>query len=263
MTHSNDAPLPPPTTAGSAPGTGSPATTDVAKSEAKNVGQTAAQAGSQVASVATDQAKEVVQETQRQAQDLLQQARSRVREQALSQQQKAAQGLSSVAQQLRGMAEGTSDGAPGPARDLLHEASGKLEEVGAWLRNREPADVLEEVRSFARRKPGPFLLGAALAGAVAGRLTRGIHSAHTDSGTGDSFGTGDPPSGPSQWSSVDVDAASRSTHGAGYDEGIGYVGSAGPTLPPSPYAAVPPTGSAVPPGGWDDPAGRPGGVSER
>ncbi len=76
MTHSIDAPFPPPATAGATSPTSStqPTTSgkaqetkDTAVGEAKNVGQTAAQAGSQVASVATDQAKEVAQETQRQA----------------------------------------------------------------------------------------------------------------------------------------------------------------------------------------------------
>src|SRR5919199_2209809 len=138
MTHSIDAPLPPPTTSGATAGTGSQSTTDVAKDEAKNVGQTAAQAGSQVASTAADQAKEVVHETQRQAQDLLHQGRSQLKDQTIAQQQKAAQGLSSLAQEMRGLADGTSQGAPGPARDLLQQASGMIESFASKLQNREP-----------------------------------------------------------------------------------------------------------------------------
>ncbi|MGZ4642566.1 MAG: hypothetical protein ACXVX8_10615, partial [Blastococcus sp.] len=111
MTHSID--TPPPTTTGL--GTAStrthdtpPATKDVAMGEAQDVKDTAVQAGSQVASTAGDQAKEVVQETQRQATDLLNQGRTQLREQAISQQQKAGQSLSSLAQELRGLADGTS-----------------------------------------------------------------------------------------------------------------------------------------------------------
>src|SRR5215211_6842879 len=64
MTHSIDAPFPPPpttTTSGATSGTGTASTTttssttEVAKDEAKNLGQTAQQAGSQVASTAADQ----------------------------------------------------------------------------------------------------------------------------------------------------------------------------------------------------------------
>ena len=269
MTHSIDAPLPPSAT--DTPSSGQ-STTDVAKDEARNVGQTAAQAGSQVASTATDQAKNVVQETQRQAQDLLEQGRSQLREQAGTQQQKAAEGLSSLAQQLRGMADGTGDGAPGPARDLVQQASSKLDEFGRWLQNREPADLLDEVRSYARRKPGTFLLGAAIAGVVAGRLTTGVKAAHTGSGIvggGSSSGSGSPQShtGYAPGNYVDPTPSYAGygetgfgDAGTGYTEGYGATGAgtrAGAPLPPPPYGTVPPEGSVVPPttpAGWDDPA---------
>src|SRR6476469_5143187 len=114
---------------------------------AKNVQQSAVQAGSQVASTATDQAKEVVQETQRQAKDLLDQGRSQVREQAITQQQKAGQSLNSLAMELRGLADGTSSGAPGPARDLLQQASGIVDDVAHKLQTRDPGQLLDEVRS--------------------------------------------------------------------------------------------------------------------
>jgi hypothetical protein len=282
MTHSIDAPFPPPpattttgtgtttTTSGATSVGGTSSTTDVAKDEAKNLGQTATQAGSQVASTAADQAREVAQETQRQAKDLLDQGRSQLKEQTISQQQKAAQGLTSLAQEMRGLADGTSQGAPGPARDLLQQAAGFVESFSHKLQNREPADLLDEVRSFARRKPGTFLIGAALLGVAAGRLTSGVKAAHTDSG----------PSG-SQYRATDyttsnyVDPAptysgytTETTVYAepAYTETVttGTTGTAGGApLPPPPYGTVPPAGSAVPPttpAGWDDPNRGPGGV---
>jgi len=39
---------------------------------------------------------------------------------------------------------------------------------------------LEQVRRVGRERPGAFLLTAALAGVVAGRLTRGVVATHTD-----------------------------------------------------------------------------------
>jgi hypothetical protein len=266
MTHSIDAPLPPPTATTGATGTGSPSTTeraqetkDVALGEAKNVGQTAAQAGSQVASTAADQAKEVAYETQRQAQDLLEQGRAQLKDQAITQQQKAAQGLTSLAQELRGLADGSSAGAPGPARDLLQQASGMVENFAGKLQNREPAELLEEIRRFARRKPGTFLLGAAAAGVLAGRLTSGVKAAHSDSAssTGARGTTGYNY----------VDPAPVYVEETTYVEGGTYTPSTpttgGTPLPPPPYGTVPPAGSIVPPAspaGWDDPARRPGGV---
>jgi ElaB/YqjD/DUF883 family membrane-anchored ribosome-binding protein len=257
MTHSIDAPLPPPTTttAGST-GQSSSSTTDVAKDEARNVGQTAAQAGSQVASTAADQAKEVAHETQRQAQDLLRQGQSQLKEQTVAQQQKAAQGLSSLAGELRGLADGTSQGAPGPARDLLQQASGLIEGFADKLQNREPAQLLDEVRSYARRRPGLFLLGAAAAGIVAGRLTSGVRAAHSDSGTGS---TGGYPT--TNYVDPTPTYSDTTTTYTGTSAAYSTAGSA--PLPPPPYGTVPPEGTVVPPttpAGWDDPARRPGGV---
>ena len=257
MTHSIDTPFPPPAPADA--GAHSPTQSagqskaDAAKDEARNVGQTAAQAGNQVAATAADQAKQVAGETQRQAKDLLDQGRSQLKDQAISQQQKAASGLTSLAQELRSLADGSSEGAPGPARDLLQQASGMVEGFADKLQNREPAELLDDVRSFARRKPGLFLLGAAAAGVLAGRLTSGAKAAHSDSGTS---GTGtyrtptnyvDPAPTYSDYSSA--------TTGAG-------TGTGAP-LPPPPYGTVPPSGGMVPPttpAGWDDPARRPGEV---
>ncbi|MGY1814537.1 hypothetical protein [Blastococcus sp. SYSU D00820] len=282
MTHSIDTPFPPPP----ATGTGatsptamtttssSPSTGDVAKDEARNLGQTAAQAGSQVASTAADQAQNVVQETKYQAQDLMAQGREQLRSQAVSQQQKAGQSLTSLAEQLRSMVQGNAP-APGPARDLLEQGAGKVEEFASFLQNREPADLLDEVRRFARRRPGTFLLGAALAGVVAGRLTSGVKAAHTDSGpstSGSQYRV--PETGyPATTNYVDPAPAYSSGYATtgtattgytetGYSE-TGYTETAttGSPLPPPPYGTTPPAGSVVPPttpAGWDDPSRTPG-----
>src|SRR3954469_12784187 len=257
MTHSIDTPFPPPApVATGSPSTDSPSTADVAKDEAKNVQQTAVQAGSQVASTATDQAKEVVQETQRQAKDLLDQGRTQVREQAISQQQKAGQSLSSLAQELRGLADGTSSGAPGPARDMLQQGAGMVENFASKLQNREPAELLDEVRSFARRKPGLFLLGAAAAGVLAGRMTRGVTAAHSDSSSSSNGFRG-------QSNYVDPTPSYADTTSTYTGTSASYSTAGSAPLPPPPYGTVPPEGAVVPPSapaGWDDPARRPGGV---
>jgi hypothetical protein len=275
MTHSIDTPFPPPpatpgtgatagTTTTTTTTTGSPSTTDVAKDEARNVGQTAAQAGSQVASTAADQAKEVAAETKAQAQDLVQQGRHQLRQQAVASQQKAATGLQGIASQLRDMVDGNA-AAPGPARDLVEQGTAKVEEFASWLQNREPADLLDEIRSFARRKPGTFLLGAALAGVLAGRLTSGVKAAHSNSTT---TGTSQYRTGYVQTNYVDPAPAysgyTETTTGyteptVGY-ETTGYSGGTAP-VPPPPYGTVPPAGAAVPPttpAGWDDPTREPG-----
>ena len=151
---------------------GEPSTTDVARDEAAGVGQHARDAGGQVAQTATDQARQVVAETGRQARDLLGEAQGQASSQASVQQQKAAQQLHSVADELGQMA--ANSGQSGVATEFARQAADRAHGAASWLEQREPADLLDEVRNFARRRPGTFLIGAAVAGLVAGRLTRGL-----------------------------------------------------------------------------------------
>jgi hypothetical protein len=148
---------------------------DVAKDEAVDVGNSAREAGSHVAQSATDQAKQVVSETSAQARDLLGEAKGQVREQASAQQHQAARQLRAVAGELSEMA--VKGGQSGLATQVAQEAAERVRGVASWLDQREPGDLLDGVRDFARRHPGTFLVGAAVAGVVAGRLTRGLASA--------------------------------------------------------------------------------------
>jgi hypothetical protein len=148
---------------------------DVARDEAADVGNSAREAGSHVAQSATDQAKQVVSETGRQARDLLGEAKGQVREQASTQQHQAAQQLRAVAGELSEMA--AKGGQSGLATQVAQEAAERVRGVASWLDQREPGDLLDGVRDFARRHPGTFLVGAAAAGVVAGRLTRGLTGA--------------------------------------------------------------------------------------
>jgi len=151
---------------------GSTSSTDVAKDQAAGVRDTATQAGRQVAGTAKEQAGEVVSEAREQVRTLLDRTRSEMGSTAASQQERAAESLRSLSGELRSMASGQPQ--PGMATDLAHQAADKAGQLASWLQDREPGDLLDEVRSFARRRPGAFLALAAGAGVVAGRLTRGM-----------------------------------------------------------------------------------------
>src|SRR4051794_9887559 len=56
--------------------------------------------------------------------------------------------------------------------------SERARQISTSIEGREPQEVLEDVRSFARRRPGTFLLGALAAGVLAGRLLRGAKDAN-------------------------------------------------------------------------------------
>jgi hypothetical protein len=155
-----------------------PSTPEVAKQQAAEVGQTAAQGGQQVAQTAGEQTKRVVSETGRQARDLLHEGRQQLADQAREGQQKAAGSLHALADQLDEM-HAKSDGS-GMGPEVVRQAAGHTRTVASWLEDRQPGDLLNEVRGFARRKPGVFLAGAALAGVLVGRLTRGVVDAQRD-----------------------------------------------------------------------------------
>ena len=152
-----------------------PSTAAVARDQAASVGRSAGEAGSRVAQTATDQAREVVSETARQARDLLGEASGQARDQASVQQQKAARQLRAVADEMQEMA--AKGGQSGLATEVAQQAAGRIHGAASWLEQREPADLLQAVRDFARRRPGVFLAGAAVAGLTAGRLTRGMTDA--------------------------------------------------------------------------------------
>lgn len=192
-------PVPPvvgtPPVTGSSQGTSSDSstggsTTDTAKEQAKNVGSSAADAAKNVGGTAADSAKDVASTAKeevgrvastakRQAKDLVQETRSQLTEQAGVQQQKVATGLHSLSDELRGMADSSDE--PGIAADLVSQAASRASGVATWLEDRDPGSLLEEVKNYARRKPGTFIAVAAVAGVLAGRLTRSLVSEAKDS----------------------------------------------------------------------------------
>jgi hypothetical protein len=153
----------------------------MAKHEAANVGDTAKQSGEQVMQTVGEQTKRVTDEAGRQARNLLHEGRQQLTEQAREGQQKTAQSLHALADQLDDMYTKSDGSGIGP--EVVQQAAGHARNVASWLEDREPGDLLDEVRGFARRKPGVFLAGAAVAGILVGRLTRGVVAAQSDDST--------------------------------------------------------------------------------
>jgi hypothetical protein len=156
----------------SAGSTASASKVGAAKQEAAQVAGEAAGAVQGVAQTAKDEAGHVASEVKTNAQDLLHQARTGLAGQASAQQQKVAEGVRTLSDQLHAMADAPEQ--QGAASDLIRQAAERSQSVASWIESREPGDLFDEVKSFARRRPGTFLLLAAGAGLVAGRLARGL-----------------------------------------------------------------------------------------
>jgi hypothetical protein len=153
-------------------------TADVVKSQATDLSHSSIQTGKHVADVAREQASGVAVEAGRQGRDLLHQAQGQLEEQAAQGQQRLANQLFSLSDELRSMADASDQG--GMAASLASQAASRARNAGQWLDDRKPSQVADEMQSFARRRPAVFLALAVGAGLVAGRLTRGLKDANSD-----------------------------------------------------------------------------------
>jgi hypothetical protein len=188
MTTSSVVPSPTTTTTASQQPTGTtseaqPRTRDVAAEEAAGVVHDATAAAGDVAKTAKDEAGELASEAKDHARRLYRETKDELTSQASTQQTRAASGLSALGAELRQMAD-RSDG--GAAADLARQGAERVDAAAAWLGDREPGDVLDDLSRWARRRPGTFLAAAAAVGVIAGRLTRGLaDDARADGGTQD------------------------------------------------------------------------------
>jgi len=163
-------------------------TASLAKDEAADLGRSATDAGRQVAGTAKTEASRVASEATDQLRSLWGETQSQLKEQASAQQERAASGLHSLSGELDGMAS-SSEG-NGMAHNLVRDVAARAEKTASWLEQRDPGSLLEEVRGFARRRPGTFIALAAVAGIAAGRLTRSLASADDSDQTDSPSGVG-------------------------------------------------------------------------
>lgn len=165
-----------------------------AKDQAANVKASAVGAGSDVAGTAKEQAGNVVGETLAQAKDLTAQVKDQASQQLDMQSSKALESVRGVSSQL------TAGDTSGMVGQFMTEAGQRLQSFSDYVERVGPQGVMEDVRRYARRNPGTFVLGAALAGLVSGRVTKGIKASQDFSSsstpaalTGTAAGT--PPAG--------------------------------------------------------------------
>jgi cell division septum initiation protein DivIVA len=165
---------------------------DAAKGAAQDVAGDAKEKASNVAGTAKEQAANVAAEATDHAKQLYGQASENLKEQAADQQQRAAGGLRSIGEQLGRMAE--NDDEQGIASRVVRDLSGRATSAAGFLENRDPGSLLDEVKSFAAKRPGTFIALAAGAGILAGRLTKALATEIKDEKeadiTGDATGTG-------------------------------------------------------------------------
>ena len=154
---------------------------DAAAGAQDRVGEVAAHAqdaAQQVAGTAAQQAGQVKDETIRQVRNLTGEATSQLSSQAKEQTQRLTGLLRELGDELTGMAQGGQPGST--ATELVHQGADRVHGLAGYLDGKEPSQILEDARVFARRRPGAFLAGAAVLGLLAGRVGRGVKDATSD-----------------------------------------------------------------------------------
>ncbi|KJL40749.1 hypothetical protein [Microbacterium trichothecenolyticum] len=127
-----------------------------------------------VAGVAGDEIHSVAHDVKDAARGFFDETRVQLSDQASTQQRRAADALRGTGDELEGMASGTGTSSRGMATSAVRALGQQTRRAADWLEQREPADVVREVRGYARRHTGAFLLIALGAGIVAGRMTRAL-----------------------------------------------------------------------------------------
>lgn len=218
-------------------------TKSAAKDEAKDVGREGVDAAKNVAHTAGSEAKNVAHEAGSQAKNLVSELGSDLKSQAGSQQQRVTEGLRSLSDELRSMADKSESGT---AQQLVQQVSDRTGSAASWLEGRDPGSLLDEVTGFARRRPGTFLLVAAGAGLLAGRLARGLQGG---SDSGDSPSAGGPTGSASGGQHVATYPPVPDEYGTGapaYNEPLS--GGTTPPAPPTTSPTVPPATPFTEPG---------------
>jgi hypothetical protein len=205
------------------------AVADTAQDDGNQLAHSAADSTKQVAETVKGEASKVAGEVSTQVRSLVGQASDEVRGQVEQQRSRAAGALRTTADEFASLA-----GKEEYSRltgELTRRAAEQTWRVADYLERTRPTELVERVRSFARRRPGAFLLAAALGGAVTGRVLKGAIG-RADQPSTEPSSPGMAPSSTSPTSATNY----RST-GSGFAEPL-------PT-PPAPVTGAPPTGGVA------------------
>ncbi|HEY3723294.1 MAG TPA: hypothetical protein VGN59_08020 [Acidimicrobiia bacterium] len=156
--------------------TGTQSASDASRAASDIKDAAGAQAG-QLKDAATEHAGELVGEMKEQARQVTDDARDEIQRQLDQQGRRLGESLGGASRQLHSMAEA---GEPGLVQDLTGQLADRLGRVADTVDRGGVQAVAEDLRRFARRQPGVFLVGAIAVGFVGARLLRAGASSRSD-----------------------------------------------------------------------------------
>ncbi|MES9807276.1 MULTISPECIES: hypothetical protein [Streptomyces] len=229
---------------------------EVARTAQDKAGDSASLVGGKAAEVggtAKEEAGNVVGEAAAQAKDLAGELRTQLQGQAETQTQRLAENVRRLSQELRELGD---NGKPDSTMaDLARRAADGGHQVASHMEKRGPDGLVSDLQSFARRRPGVFLAGAALAGFVVARAGKSIGAA-SSGGTGGEPRSPEPRAGTygTERPLAAPDPLPRTTPGTYEDPLDTYGQSQPPHVTPAP-PNHPPAGGGQTYGGPSRPAG--------
>lgn len=126
-------------------------------------------AAGDTADTAKEQARTVGAEAKSQARQVGHQLRERVGTESETQAQRFAGSLRQWSDELSAMADNGAEGAP---RELVSNVARAGRSAADYLDEHGVGGAMDQVQGFARRKPGAFLIGAAVTGFAVGRIAK-------------------------------------------------------------------------------------------
>jgi hypothetical protein len=153
--------------------------------------------GGEVAGQAKQQGQQLAQQARQQAGDLANRGTEQVKSQLANQKHDASQRMVPIQTALRETGQQLRKQGQGSVAGYADKAADQVERFSAYLRETEVDEIVDEARSFARRRPAVFLGGAVALGFLA---TRFLKSTSQEAGNGSgatsraeiTHGTGEP-----------------------------------------------------------------------
>lgn len=148
-----------------------PSTAEQGKQAAGDVAHHAQGKAGEVAGTAKSEARSVAKDAKNQAADVLGTARSELRTQAADQAKTLSATLSDIGRQLGDMADASNE-PDAQVAQLARSAADTLSQRAERIDQDGIEGVINDVKRFARNRPGAFLLGSIAAGFAIGRLAK-------------------------------------------------------------------------------------------
>jgi hypothetical protein len=147
-------------------------------------GGSGTQGGDQVREQAKQQSQQLAHQARQQASNLASRTTEQAKSQLANQKHNASQRLTPIQSALRESAQQLRNQGQGQVGDYAEKAADQVQRFSTYLRQTEVDEIMEEVRGFARRRPGLFLGSAAAIGFFATRFLRSTSEEAPSAGYG-------------------------------------------------------------------------------